>query len=152
MAKNQRGHPAQLPLLRTVPDRNLSAPAQQKLPPSRNGSETPRNYNPPTPTTGEASTRDAPSKANQANGRKSKITFHHHLIVDDRIAVCHGTLSQALHAQQSVGNGSRAATSIESYAGDSECTRQQPSGTLGPLPPGLARPSRSGATGHENHS
>ena len=120
MTKSKQAHPAQMPLLGTAAHDGEETPTQQRLPEPEEQKD-------------EASTKaTAPNKPNSptegttASRGKAKpgITLHHHLIVDDRITSCHRTLSQALYAQQAVQEGVNAATTIESYAGDSECRRK----------------------------
>ena len=120
MAKSKRAHPAQMTLLGTAAPNGEENPTQQPLPE-------------PEEEKGQASTKakapkepESTPERNTASRDKAKpgMTIHHHLIVDDRITSCHRTLSQAMHAQQAVQSGANATTTIESYAGDSECRRK----------------------------
>ena len=132
MAKSKRAHPAQLPLLGMAAPVGDEPPTQQPLPereekqdPAPTQAQT-RNEHRPTPEKATASKGTA-SKGTASKGTaKAGTTFHHHLIVADQITSCHGTLSQALHAQQALQNGASATTTVESYAGNGECRRKEP--------------------------
>ena len=69
----------------------------------------------------------APTGLRAKTTRTKKRTLdiiHHHVVMDDRIHGCHGTLSAALHERGRLLREGNDDVSVESYAGDNECERR----------------------------
>ena len=96
----------------------IPAPAEEPVPP------------PPEPKPQNAAANAKPRQQAEPSKSKPKATpenIHHHVVEDEQIIECFGTLSEALFKQQELKQLGTNSTSIESYAGKGPCLRNSTS-------------------------
>ena len=116
MARRNKVSAAQLPLA------GFTAPATPEAP-----AETPVPSTPPEPKPPNVAANDQLERPTAPSRPKAKATaenIHHHVLENEQIVECFGTLSEALFKQKECKQLGTDSTSIESYAGKGPCRRK----------------------------